>query len=75
MSNYDCALMFHPHNGRDGFQTSIPGKILSDFLPEIYCSLTPKILEIIQEKRQELLSNGMSDEDVYLKIKEEFDIC
>ena len=71
-NNY--AAMLHSYNGRDGFNSSNPKKRLRDALPEIYCSITPKVLEAIQERKDELRLSGLNEEDSSLQIKGEFGI-
>ena len=71
-NNY--AAMLHSYNGRNGFNSSNPKKRLRDALPEIYCSVTPKVLEAIQERKDELRLSGLNEEDCSLQIKEEFGI-
>jgi len=55
--------MFHPHNGRDGFEPTSLHELDPDWA-STHVSITPKVIEIIQARYAELKTADLDCLDV-----------
>jgi hypothetical protein len=68
------AKMFHPHNGRDNFDCIDAHDGFLNKIEVIHCIVTPKIMDALQERINELCKI-MSIQKADKQAKEEFGFC
>jgi hypothetical protein len=64
------ARMFHPYNGRNGFDAATTDVQLTD----TYLKWTPQLQLLYDERRKELLKSGILQEDVLTALTNDFGV-
>jgi len=68
------ARMFHPHNGRNGFDSCEVSSALAENFLNIRCSCTPMVLMELENRVNEFKHEGMSNEKATIQMELEYGI-